>query len=465
MKERVREALRELGVRTGDRMLACVSGGADSVCLLVLAAEIGAEDGLAPEAVHVNHGLRGAEADADEELVRQLCEERGVPLHVVRADVAGEAEARHLSLEEAGREVRYRVFLKTAVERNICWILTAHHMNDNAETVLYRLCRGTGLSGLAGIPAVRELAEGIRVIRPLLSCSHEEICEELRARGVAWREDASNEEGCYARNVIRGQVMPVLEARINERSAEHIAAAAQALREVWEYLGAEAEGFLAEKTVREDGALCVDAQELAALPAALAVEVLRRMIGETCGLRDVGAVHLEAVRSLAGARTGAKVSLPGGGYAERAYEKIAVRRGEEAQAPAPRAVTVPGRYELPDGQVLVLERKTLEKGDTFPKIPCETWLDYATINDAIFLRSAQEGDWLVCDREGHKKSLNRWFIDQKVPRAKREKMPVLACGSHVLWIVGERASMACMVTDTTREVLAARVERPAPRHS
>ena len=451
----MREALAVCGA--GETILAAVSGGADSVCLLVLLCELAGECGFSVEAVHVNHGLRGEAADADEAFVRELCEKLAVPLTVVRADVAEMAARERLSLEEAGRETRYRIFYETAVEQRIKWIATAHHMDDNAETVLYRLARGTGLRGLTGIPPVRELGEGVNVLRPLLSCSREEIRAELLRRDKPWREDRSNKDPRFARNVIRGEVLLVLKAQVNDRAAEHIAQTAESLREVQAYLEAEAEKYCDTHLQRDENGLSVSAREIGALPAALGKEILRKMIEETCGgTRDLGAVHLNAVYALLTQETGKCVSLPCGAEAARSYDRILIHRAEREQT-EPVEIPVPGRVILPDGRILTAERKSLKTGETFPKSSCEIWLDYGKIKGAIFLRTAQEEDYLVLDSSGHRKGLNRWFIDRKIPREKRSRMPLLACGSHVLWIVGERMSADAGIAESTEDVLVVKV--------
>ena len=451
----MREWLRGCGADGG--ILAAVSGGADSVCLLVLLAELSSEMGFRLEAVHVHHGLRGEAADGDEAWVRELCSRLGVRLTCLRADVASLARREHLGTEEAGRKARYDAFYKTAVERSICNVAVAHNLEDNAETVLYRLARGTGLRGMTGIPAVRELPGGIRVIRPLLGESRQAIREELRARGISWREDATNAEEIYARNVIRAQVLPVLEDKINEKAAEHIAQAARFAGEAQAYLEEEARRAVQGQLQREKGQVRIPAELLTGLPPVIAKTVIRQRIEEVCpGIRDVAAVHLEAVLDLCGQGTGKGVSLPGGARAERSYENLVFTRAEE-EAFSSVKLTVPGEYPLPGGRILTLAKKRPEKGETFPKSSCEKWFDYATINDAVFLRTAQEEDYLICDREGHKKSLNRWFIDEKIPRAKRAVLPILACGHHVLWVIGCRASLGGAVTETTQEVLLVKV--------
>ena len=181
-----------------DCIIAGISGGADSVCLLLVLLELQKEIGFGIVAVHVNHGLRGAEADADEAFVKQLCKEYGIPLETYCADVAMIANERKQSTEEAGREVRRECFEQARVKYSGTKIALAHHQNDNAETFLFRLARGTGLKGLGGMIPVKE-----QFVRPLLCLSRGEIEEYLQEHDISYCTDASNESDEYARNRIR----------------------------------------------------------------------------------------------------------------------------------------------------------------------------------------------------------------------------------------------------------------------
>ena len=203
MLERVRAyAEKYQMIRPGDRIVAGISGGADSVCLLFLLRELCREKGAGLFAVHVNHGLRGAEAGEDEAYVRKLCGELKVPLRVFSFDVRGRAREEHLTLEEAGRLCRYEAFEEEAERIGGTRIAVAHHAGDQAETVLFQLFRGSGLKGLAGIRPVRD-----NVIRPLLCTGREEIEAWLTERGIEWRTDSTNLTTDYTRNRIRGEIL------------------------------------------------------------------------------------------------------------------------------------------------------------------------------------------------------------------------------------------------------------------
>ena len=234
----------------GDSVLAAVSGGADSVCLLLLLREMAAELGIKVFAFHMNHGIRGAEADRDERFVMELCERLNIPLTVAHEKVEEYAAERGLSGEEAGRILRYHHLGETAEKYQCAKIAVAHHEDDDAETVLLNLFRGSGLAGLSGIRPVRE-----NIIRPLLCVSRKEIEEYLNEQELSWCEDSTNKENDYTRNKIRNELLPWVTENINSRAAEHILAVSEFAAQADAYFEMEAERILEESCSkrREEG--------------------------------------------------------------------------------------------------------------------------------------------------------------------------------------------------------------------
>ena len=234
----------------GDSVLAAVSGGADSVCLLLLLHEMAAELGIKVFAFHMNHGIRGAEADRDEQFVMELCERLNIPLTVAHEKVEEYAAERGLSGEEAGRILRYHHLGETAEKYQCAKIAVAHHEDDDAETVLLNLFRGSGLAGLSGIRPVRE-----NIIRPLLCVSRKEIEGYLNEQELSWCEDSTNKENDYTRNKIRNELLPWVTENINSRAAEHILAVSEFAAQADAYFEMEAERILEESCSkrREEG--------------------------------------------------------------------------------------------------------------------------------------------------------------------------------------------------------------------
>lgn len=418
-------------VEQGDQVAAGISGGADSVCLLFCLARLSEEMGFYLTAVHVHHGLRGEEADGDEAFVRELCGRLGVPCVCRRADVAALAEARRISVEEAGRIARYEILRREARGGKIA---VAHHQSDQAETVLFHLLRGTGIRGAAGMAP-----KSGDVIRPLLFCSRREIEEFLRGQGQTWREDATNREPDYTRNRIRNHLIPMAREEVNARAEEHLAAFAGQARELDAFLERLAGDFLARWGSGEED-ISLPKKQLLEQPAILGKRILQNAAAQALGSRrDMGAAHLDALWELLQKPVGSRVSLPGGFLAKGEYETIRIGREEE----------IPRDPRLPLAGYRVIGQKD------FPKIKENRYtkcFDYDKIKDSAVLRFRREGDYLELPGGG-RKTLRRYMIDEKIPALERGRIPVLADGSHVLWVVGRRVSAFYQVTKDTQRIL------------
>ena len=323
--EQVKEYMRANAmVSAGETVTVAVSGGADSVFLLLLMTKIAPEFGFSVEVVHVNHQLRGEAADEDERFVGELCQRLGVPFQAYRCDVAALAFKQGIGEEEAGRVARRAIYAKSRL------VALAHHLDDQAETFLFRAARGSSLTGLSGMRPVERLeaaegGEGTRVIRPLLTVPRAKIEACLSAIGQDWREDESNRDETYARNAIRASVIPQLESKVNAEAARHFAEAAESIRAADEFLRAEAakraEGILrvvpsVEGDEPHDEVVLFD--ELLDLPEALqgclVLDALHRAAGTR---RDFGRLHVEQVRALFSLPAGKRAELPHGVAARR----------------------------------------------------------------------------------------------------------------------------------------------------
>lgn len=280
----------------GCSVLCAVSGGADSVCLLHWLLQHWEELGIRVCAAHYEHGIRGEESLRDMEFVKQLCAEWEVPLTVGRGDVPAYAAEHSLGMEEAARELRY-AFLRHAAEENGCdRIATAHNADDNTETVLFNLTRGTGPAGLCGIPPVRD-----GIVRPLLGTGRQEIERYLAENGIAHIEDSSNASDVYSRNRIRHEVIPVLK-QINSGLNAAVVRTGELLRSDEAYLDTEAEAFLTEYAV--DG--CVPTKKLAALPDPVKTRVIRKLCP-----KPLSFIHVEDIKKLAEGTELAYLDVPG----------------------------------------------------------------------------------------------------------------------------------------------------------
>ena len=479
MEEQTELFIREHGMtEKGDVVIAGVSGGADSVCLLFILCGLQETLGFRVKVCHVNHGLRGRAADADEEYVRELCARLNVPCRIFREDVELIAAKRKQSLEEAGRAVRREAFLAMCREDGGTKIATAHHRDDNAETMLLNMARGTGQKGLCGIRPVQG-----KWIRPLLAAGREQIEEYLTCRGISWCSDATNEEDDYTRNRIRHNIIPLMEEQVNSGVVRHLEELSAQAREVWEYLEQGVRGakercvqIQAERSGRADRAgepagdkiIRIGREAFSRESAAIQKLLLKECIADVRGAeKDIGAVHLKAVMQLFDMQCGKRLDLPGGVAAYRTYGGVEIRKKDPVKESKEKNKTkkkaeeirlaVPGETLLPDGIRRVncrfadiLER---EKAKEIPQKSYTKWIDYDIIKHGLSVRTRQSGDYLEVDGRGSRQKLKAWFINEKIPRRLRDEMILVADGHHIVWIPGWRMSRGCQISNRTEKIL------------
>ena len=430
-------------ISPGARVLAAVSGGADSMCLLEVLRGIRRRLPFEIRVLHVHHGLRES-AEEDLAYVSDYCREAGIPFQAVRVDAGGYAQQHGLSIEEGARILRYRALQKAAQEwddrevpQEPCRIAVAHHMEDQAETVLFHLVRGSRLTGMRGMLPVNG-----RIIRPLLTCRRAEIEAFLEKRGIRWQEDETNEDTRYARNLIRKEVIPLLN-RINSGACEHISRTAEEAAQTEEYLRGKTEEVIRSCKVKEaPGEVVLDIPRLLEEPPLLQRRAVYELIAQVSGTRkDLQDVHVQSVLHIARARGSAKTDLPGGCEANKIYDRLQICRngasaGQESH----------GEYSCRvldfDGDMGAVPRNLYTK-----------WLDYDKIGSFPVFRTRRIGDRLTIDGNGRSKALARYMIDAKVPREMRDKIVLPAAGGEILWIPGGRISARFMVEPSTKRVL------------
>ena len=435
-------------IEKGDIVITGVSGGADSICLLFV------------KVCHVNHGLRGERADADEEYVRQMCDRLKVEGRFFHENVEWIARKRKQSPEEAGRLVRREAFERMCAENGGTKIATAHHMDDNAETVLLNAARGTGLKGLCGIWPVRG-----KWIRPLLYLGRQEIEEYLREQGISWCTDDTNAEDMYTRNRIRHHIIPALVDQVNQKAVEHLGELSAQARELWEYVewGTDRAWERCVSPEPENGFL-INMTALAGEPAALQKQLVKRCIAAVRGEeKDIEAVHITAVLGLAKAQSGRRVSLPGNVTASREYTGIRIageteeRSGHDGEGLGEVMLDIPGDTRLPAWNMVVscriLEGRDAREATGIPQKSYTKWLDYDIIKHGLSVRTRRPGDYLTVDEKGSRQKLKSYFINEKIPREAREKMPLIADGQEIVWLPGLRMSRAYHVGSGTDKIL------------
>lgn len=439
----------------GAHIVIGVSGGADSVCLMRLLYEIKEEWDLTLSVVHVNHGIRGKEADEDACYVRELAEQWHLPFYLVERDVPALAEEQGKTEEEAGRELRYQVFENIRRQQGADGIAVAHHQEDQAETVLFQLLRGSGVRGLTGMAPKTGF-----VLRPLLDMTRKEIEEYLEHKKILYRKDSTNEDTGYTRNYIRKELFPEMEQRLNRQAVRHLAEMAGDARQWREYIDRQAEP-VASRIIQceEKGRLFLDIRELLQEEAVIRDEVLRIFLARCVrGVKDITRTHYQQIRELLHNGTGKQLHLPDKTVIERQYDKLYIykNRAEERESfylecEVP-SVNIVDMGEDNTCITLALKKRT-DLPQQIPQKDYTKWFDYDKIRSSLVLRTPQEGDYFIMDKAGHRKKLSRYFIDRKIPAPDRERQLVLAEGNKVLWVIPERIGEDYKVTKSTKHVL------------
>ena len=448
-------------IHRGDAIVIGLSGGADSVCLLHLLSELSGDWGLSLRVLHVHHGIRGGEADRDAEFAEKMAAGMGLPFCLVREDVPRLARERGLTVEEAGRAARYERLEEYREKTGADRIAVAHHRNDQAETVLFQLFRGSGPRGLAGIPAKRGF-----IIRPLLFAGRDEIREYLGSRGIPWLQDSTNGDLSYSRNRIRHDILPRAEEGINRQAARHIAATAEKMAQWCRYIDRAGEKAFEAIVANEGDIWYFSTERFKEEDPVIRAEILRRILERLIpGAKDIGQAHYDQMMALAGAEPGKRVSLPGGVQAEKEYGRMLFYKKKDVRKAASGvSITcrIPSTHIVKEGLRISLEvRRREDLPSKIPQKDYTKWFDYDMIKSSLVVRNPREGDYFVLDSLGNRKRLNRYYIDRKVPRHLRGEQLVLADGSHVLWAVPDRVSEAYKITDYTKMVLVVTMEGEA----
>lgn len=450
-------------IEENDSIIVGVSGGADSVCLLFVLLELRERIPFSIKVVHIEHGIRGQDSLDDADFVDNLCKEKGIPFYLYPADVVKAARDKKISVEEAGREARYEAFADVMERFGGNKIAVAHHANDQAETILWNLVRGSGLKGLCGTRPVRDC-----IIRPLLGTSRSEIEAYLRERKIPYRTDSTNLSDDYTRNKLRLHVLPYLEKELNGAATAHIAETGRHLQKIEDYMEDASRREAKDCTCISEGRAVIDTDNFAKKPEVIQEYIFRLCLKEMgCGLRDIGSIHIDNLMKLPDLQPGRRIQLPGGYTAKRLPGQISIFREEED--PGEKADTggtdyelqiqVPGTY-IWKGKRVTFSREIYEN-QIIEEKPYTKWLDYDKIYNAVSLRSRRSGDYFITNREGGKKKLKSYFIDEKIPQDERDRILLLADGSHIMWIVGYRISEAYKVTKDTKIILKIQVKQEA----
>lgn len=457
--KQVQDFIRERNmIMAGDRVIVGVSGGADSVCLFFELLDYQSVCEFSFEVVHIEHGIRGQESLDDAVFVEKLCRKYGILFHLYQFDIGKLAKEKKLTVEEAGRRVRYETFEQVRKKRGADKIAVAHNMEDQAETILMNLARGSGLLGLGGIWPVRG-----RIIRPLLNTGRAQIECSLRERNQDWKTDRTNLEADYTRNRLRLEILPLLSSEINVRAAEHIAAAGMRLQRAEAYLEHETRRLSGQLVISEENAVKIRRSEFLMQERLMQEYVVRYCLELLfVGKKDVGQVHIDALCELAAKENGKAADLPNGICAKNKNEYLVLekkcRKVKKKEAPAEaQMLAVPGVTRW--GGFRITTAVLPFKKQIIPEKKYTKWLDYDTIKHRLQIRTRQPGDYLTINAEGGRKTLKKYFIEEKVLQEERERIPLIADGNHIVWVLGHRISAAYKADGHTQRILKIQIDK------
>ena len=445
-------------VEPGDVVIAGVSGGADSVCLLLVLEKLVAKLSITIEVVHINHGIR-AEAGEDAEFVRKLCKDRQIPFHLICADVEAQAKQEKLSTEEMGRKIRYEAFRQILGGRK-GKIAVAHNSNDRAETMLFHLFRGTGLTGACGIRPVQG-----EIIRPLLFLERKEIEQWLQEQQISFCTDATNLGDDYTRNRIRHHILSYAEKEIVHGTTANMNRAAKQLQEADEYV--------MRQTLAAVERCCIFTEHPKAVSVKLSLlqkedpfirkRLLFYAVCETAGQKkDITEAHIQSIDKLLQGTGSKECMLPYQVHVYKQYEWVKIEKREACAEPSGEEypelpVGIPSVIQVPLLGDVEFQTFPYEKSQIIPQKTYTKWFDYDKITRIMCLRPRQAGDYLTVNQQMGRKSLQDYFVDQKIPKENRNSLYVLAMDHHVVWVPGLRISEYFKITEQTEYVLQVKV--------
>lgn len=467
--KRVKQDIEAHGlIEKGWRVVAGVSGGADSVALLHMLMCLQEDLGFSLTAVHVHHGLRGSEADGDAALVRDLCARWEIPFELHYADVKAVAQSRGISVEEAGREERYRIFSQVLERTGAQAIAVAHQMEDQAETVMLHLLRGTGLDGLCGM-AMRQGC----IIRPLLHISRREILAYLKAHHLDYREDSTNLSNDYTRNRIRNTLFPSINELFQVDIHEQLVKLSHLARDDRDYLEQAAKAAF-ERCLTEEGEkapglpyLALSIEKMKSFHPALIKRIIRLAWERiNTNRKNLEWLHVSQILELMDKGTGKRLCLPCNTLARVAYGQLIMTGNTHNEGEMPRthayAYTV-----VPEGLTYAREAGGTLSAAIMPAPEAYArygrpgalkekdlvqLFDYDKLKGGITLRNRREGDRIHLRGSKGEKKLKEYFIDAKIPREQRLSIPLVALGNKVIWVIGRRTSQAFSAQEETQRV-------------
>jgi len=474
-------------------LLAAVSGGPDSVCLLHILAGLREKLGITLHIAHLDHKLRGAESEADARYVSELANRLGIPATIEERDVKAYQTRRRISQEEAAREVRYTFLAQVAQSIGAKEAAAGHTLDDHIETILMHLVRGAGIKGLQGLqPRTQWQLAGnsITIVRPLLQVSREETTNYCRQHQLAPRIDTSNLSLSPLRNRIRHQLLPLLKG-YNPQVAEALQRTARIAGDDLAFIDEQCLRLWDEIARKQKDAVIIDKQQLLKTPAVLRRYLLRMSIERLVGnIKDIEMCHIEDIMGILTKPAGKRLNLPGGLIFSVEYDRYILTQYQEALSPFPTLedefpLKLPGETALPGWHIeaIITEPSTLKGKSEGANTPSETktplplikgkgikgiglinnnftaYFDLDKTGDKLTVRSRQRGDRFQPLGMSQPKKLGEFMIDAKIPQAWRGRIPIVCSPQHILWVVGWRIDDRVKVTPQTKQILCLKFER------
>jgi len=449
---------------SADKILLAVSGGADSTALLYAIQALKAKGVLNAELMcaHINHQLRGTEAERDEDFVVAQAGELNLQVTTKRVDVRGFARKNKLSIETAARKLRIERLVDIAKTSNCKWVATAHQKNDNAETILHRLLRGTGFRGLGGIRPVQGFDSDIKFVRPLLCVGREEIIEYLKERNLKWRTDHTNYDCTYRRNYIRHRLIPALQQDCTGSVVEELFELSRSAQRFYSLVRSYAEKAWLQLAECDSSNVKLNLQKFLAESPAVKVELVRRSLNILgSGERDLTRGHFKRVLQLAEQRIGNKrIELSGGFVVCYGYGELIFARTKELQAKERTSdsvkIEVPGRTRF---DRYLIEATVFEADwEGFGKFKAQKsefveWFDLDKLKVPLVVRFRRAGDRFWPLGLAGEKRIGKFLTAAKIPQKLREKVLIVADSEKIIWLWPIRISEQVKITDGTRNIL------------
>lgn len=407
-------------------VLVGLSGGADSVVLTYILHKLSKKHNFTVYTAHLNHNLRGKEADRDEAFCREFSESLGIKHFSKKVNIREISERTGDSEEVCGRNIRYDFFREIIDKESIEKVATAHHKNDNAETIIMNFLRGSGIAGLSGIPYVRDY-----VIRPMLDISRSEIEEFCSSEGLSFVTDSTNGENIYTRNKIRNVLMPELIGEYNKNLVDVITLNGEMMAVENDYLDKVADNEFLKLNENE-----ISTEKLLSLHTAISMRIIRKMTERITGLSDISYRKINDILNLAkSGATGKTVQIKDGAVARIEYDKLIIEDAIDDCEDFSYTLRVgESRYIKELGYTISIAEAT-EKTDK------NKWVSYITIpdgEDKIIIRNRRNGDVFYPKGMAGRKKVKEYMIDKKIPRYLRSRTGILCIGDEIAWIIGYR---------------------------